>query len=67
MPAKNLALIDVYFKPVKLRKKAFLWKEGEICSVIGFLTQGAIRHFFCKDGEEKKLRHFARKHVFHRL
>ncbi|RNI28713.1 Crp/Fnr family transcriptional regulator [Rufibacter latericius] len=53
MPAQDLALIDVYFKPVQLRKKAFLWRAGEICPVIGFLSQGAIRHFFCKDGEEK--------------
>jgi len=53
MPAKDLALVDVYFKPVKLRKKAFLWREGEICNYVGFMSQGAMRHFFCKDGEEK--------------
>ncbi|QMU27668.1 cyclic nucleotide-binding domain-containing protein [Adhaeribacter radiodurans] len=50
---EDLALVDVYFKPVKLRKKAFLWRSGEVCSLIGFVSQGAIRHFFYKEGEEK--------------
>ncbi|WP_147275662.1 cyclic nucleotide-binding domain-containing protein [Adhaeribacter pallidiroseus] len=53
MPARDLALIDIYFTPVKLRKKACLWKEGDICRFIGFVSKGAIHHFFCKEGEEK--------------
>ncbi|MDQ4139317.1 MAG: Crp/Fnr family transcriptional regulator [Bacteroidota bacterium] len=50
---EDLALIDVYFKPVKLRKKSFLIRAGEIYSVIGFVSEGVIRHFHYKDGEEK--------------
>lgn len=53
LPEEDLALIDVYFKTVKLRKKAFLWRAGEICSIIGFVSQGVIRNFYYKDGEEK--------------
>ncbi|PSR56766.1 Crp/Fnr family transcriptional regulator [Adhaeribacter arboris] len=53
LPEEDLALIDVYFHPITLRKKAFLWRTGEICSLIGFVSQGAIRHYFYKEGEEK--------------
>ena len=50
---KELNLIDGYFETRLLRKKEFLLENGRICSFIGFIAEGAIRHFHIKDGIEK--------------
>jgi len=44
--------IEDYFKEHTIEKKDFLLKSGEVCNFIGFLSQGCIRHFHIKDGEE---------------
>jgi CRP-like cAMP-binding protein len=49
---KELSLVDVYFEPNHLKRKAYLLQEGKVCSHISFITHGAIRHFHIKDGEE---------------
>ena len=50
---EELALIEAYFEVKQLRKKEFLLKDGAICKFIGFVSDGAIRHFHVKDGVEK--------------
>ncbi len=50
---EELNLIPKYFEAKTLKKKEFLLQEGKICNFIGFITDGAMRHFHSKNGEEK--------------
>ncbi len=50
---EELGLIDIYFEAKNLKKKDFLLHDGKICSFIGFIADGTIRHFHVKDGVEK--------------
>ena len=49
----ELKLIDSHFEVKHLKKKDLLLQEGKICNFIGFIAEGAIRHFHIKDGIEK--------------
>lgn len=40
------------FKPIKLKRKAFLLEEGKICDFVAFLNSGVIRHYHTKEGNE---------------
>ena len=44
--------IELSFKPIKLKRKDFLLKEGMVCDFVAFLNSGVIRHFHIKDGNE---------------
>ena len=44
--------IELYFKPIKLKRNDFLLKEGKICDFVAFLNSGIIRHYHIKDGNE---------------
>ena len=37
--------IEQNFKPIKLKRKDFLLKEGMVCDFIAFLNSGVIRHY----------------------
>jgi CRP-like cAMP-binding protein len=50
---EELELIDTHFEVQNLKKKEFLLQDGKVCSFIGFIVKGAIRHFHIKDGAEK--------------
>ena len=50
---KELEFVDTYFESKNLKKKEFLLQEGNVCSFIGFIYEGTIRHFHIKDGIEK--------------
>jgi CRP-like cAMP-binding protein len=44
--------IEQNFKPIKLKRKDFLLKEGMACDFVAFLNSGVIRHYHIKDGNE---------------
>lgn len=44
--------IEQNFKPVKIKRKDFLLKEGMVCDFVAFLHSGIIRHYHIKDGNE---------------
>ena len=50
---EQLEPIDSYFELKELNKQEFLLRDGEVCSIICFVTKGTIRHFHIKDGIEK--------------
>jgi CRP-like cAMP-binding protein len=50
---KNLDLIDVYFEQKTLKKKEFLLQDNAVCNFIAFISEGSIRHFHVKNGDEK--------------
>jgi CRP-like cAMP-binding protein len=49
----ELGLIDTYFEQKTLKKKEFLLQDNEICNFIAFISEGSIRHFHVKNGDEK--------------
>lgn len=49
----ELELVNKYFETKSVKKKEFLLQEGKVCNFIGFITDGAMRHFHIKNGEEK--------------
>ncbi|NJN33145.1 MAG: Crp/Fnr family transcriptional regulator [Saprospiraceae bacterium] len=49
----ELGLLDKYFEAKTLKKKDFLQQDNKVCHFIGFIAEGAIRHFHVKDGVEK--------------
>ncbi|WP_353718117.1 Crp/Fnr family transcriptional regulator [Dyadobacter sp. 676] len=53
MKGDELALVERYLKPLRLKRKQFLIREGEQYNFIGFVSKGAIRHFTWRDGVEK--------------
>lgn len=53
MSGSELAFIERYFKPIRLKRKQFLITEGRQYDFIGFVSKGAIRHFTLRDGVEK--------------
>ena len=44
--------IELNFKPIKLKRKDFLLKEGVVCDFVAYLNSGVIRHYHVKDGNE---------------
>lgn len=48
----DLSMVDEYFFPLTLKKKAYLLEEGQVCDFIAFIDAGCIRHFHIKDGDE---------------
>ena len=44
--------IEQNFKPLKIKRKDFLLKEGMTCDFVAFLNSGVIRHYHIKDGNE---------------
>jgi CRP-like cAMP-binding protein len=50
---KELDLIDQYFELKTLKKKEFLLQDDAICNFIAFISEGSIRHFHVKNGDEK--------------
>jgi CRP-like cAMP-binding protein len=50
---KEIELIDVYFEQKTLKKKEFLLQDNVVCNFIAFISEGSIRHFHVKNGDEK--------------
>ena len=50
--SEELDVFADYFEPFSIKKRAFLLEYGAVCDFIGFLSQGCMRHFHIKDGEE---------------
>lgn len=50
---KDLNLIDAYFEQKTLKKKEFLLQDDSVCNFIAFISEGSIRHFHVKNGDEK--------------
>jgi len=42
----SIALLNQYITPLKLKRKEFLLKEGQVCHSIYFLEKGCLRMYF---------------------
>jgi CRP-like cAMP-binding protein len=55
--SKDTAMIKRAFQPMKLRKKAFFLRRGEVCRHYGFVISGAMRQYSIDEkGNEHVLR-----------
>lgn len=48
--------LDVFTKklvPKKLKRKEFLWLEGDVCRTVYFVNEGCLRYFHNADGTER--------------
>lgn len=50
---KETDLIDDFFELKTLKKKEFLLRDNAVCNFIAFISEGSIRHFHVKNGNEK--------------
>ncbi len=47
-----MVIVDDYFEPVKLKKKAYCLEAGQHCEYINFVDSGCVRHYHINDGNE---------------
>lgn len=52
-------LVLANMKPITLKKKAYLLKEGQICSSLYFVEKGCLRYFFINDKGTEQITQFA--------
>jgi CRP/FNR family transcriptional regulator len=58
----SIDVLHRYIKPVILKKREFLLKEGQICRSIYFVEQGCLRMFFLNDKMSEQTTQFALEH-----
>lgn len=54
----EIDLFDLYLKPITLKKKAFLLKEGQTCKSRYFITEGCVRLYYIDDKGNEQIIHF---------
>src|SRR5665648_880706 len=52
---EEIDILNKYIKPVNLKKKDFLLKEGQICQSIYFVEKGCLRMFFIQTVEKSEI------------
>ena len=55
----SIEVLNSYVKPVTLKKKDFLLKEGQTCRSIYFVEKGCLRMFFINDKQTEQITQFA--------
>ena len=58
----SVALLNQHIKPLKLKRKEFLLKEGQICQSIYFVEKGCLRMYFIDDKLDEQITQFALEH-----
>lgn len=56
---EELALVQTYLTPKKLRKKQYLLQEGDVCKHIAFVEKGALRSYTIDDKGAERILQFA--------
>ncbi|HCY40033.1 MAG TPA: Crp/Fnr family transcriptional regulator [Prolixibacteraceae bacterium] len=58
----TVARLNQYISPLKLKRKEFLLKEGQICQSIYFVEKGCLRMYFIDDKLNEQITQFALEH-----
>ncbi|MBW8325181.1 MAG: Crp/Fnr family transcriptional regulator [Prolixibacteraceae bacterium] len=58
----SVARLNQYISPLKLKRKEFLLKEGQICQSIYFVEKGCLRMYFIDDKLNEQITQFALEH-----
>jgi len=56
---QSVARLNRYVAPLKLKRKEFLLKEGQICQSIYFVEKGCLRMYFIDDKLNEQITQFA--------
>jgi CRP-like cAMP-binding protein len=59
LDAAAVEVLNTYVKTIKLKKKEFLLKEGQICRSLYFVEKGCLRMFFVNDKMSEQITQFA--------
>lgn len=57
-----IAQLNQYITPLKLKRKEFLLKEGQICRSIYFVEKGCLRMYFIDNKLNEQITQFALEH-----
>ncbi len=58
----SIAYLIQHITPLKLRRKEFLLKEGQICQSIYFVEKGCLRMYFIDNKANEQITQFALEH-----
>ena len=58
----SIALLIKYITPLKLKRKGFLLKEGQVCQSIYFVEKGCLRMYFIDSKLNEQITQFALEH-----
>jgi len=58
----SISLLNQYITPLKLKRKEFLLKEGQICRSIYFVEKGCLRMYFIDNKLNEQITQFALEH-----
>ena len=58
----SVALLNQYIIPLKLKRKEFLLREGQICQSIYFVEKGCLRMYFIDNKLNEQITQFALEH-----
>ena len=53
LPEEDWQLLVPHLSERNIKKNQLFSKEGKVCTEIGFIISGQMRHYYVKDGEEK--------------
>ena len=55
----SISLLNQYITPLKLKRKEFLLKEGQVCRSLYFVEKGCLRMFFTNSKMNEQITQFA--------
>jgi len=58
----SIALLINYITPIKLKRKEFLLKEGQVCRSMYFVEKGCLRMYFIDNKLNEQITQFALEH-----
>ena len=58
----SVAILLKYITPLKLKRKEFLLKEGQVCHSIYFVEKGCLRMYFTDEKLNERITQFALEH-----
>jgi len=59
LSAQDIAMLESYFQPLELKKKAFLLTEGQVCRCNYFVESGCLRMFYQNNKMQEQTTQFA--------
>jgi CRP-like cAMP-binding protein len=61
MTDREFGELAARFRPRTLRKRGFLYRQGQVCGVVGFVNRGCLRNFHLEEDGEEYIVNFPRE------
>jgi CRP-like cAMP-binding protein len=55
----DMEVLTSFIEPVNIKKKEYLFRQGEICRYVGFVDKGCLRYFFTDEKAHEHILYFA--------